>query len=532
MSRRRKWILWSSAVLAVVLLGLVAAGYYLSRKFEPFLREQTIAYLENRFQAKVELAELKVRMPLDSPLDLVFHTGKALKVRVNGGPLEIRLAGLPDAPPLLKMRRFRFAVDWDSLLEQKAVVSNVELEAFEVTVPPKQDRPKMKGSLQSNDASDDGGSKMPVVIEDIVASGSTLTILPKTSTKDPLVFRIHQLRLTTVRAGSPMNYDAQLTNAKPPGLIHCVGTFGPWVADGPADTPLTGRYTFENADLGVFKGIAGTLASTGDFHGTLDEIVVDGETRVPDFRLTMSGNRVPLTTKYHAIVDGTNGDTRLEPVQAMLGATAMTVRGSVVRNAGTSGKTVDLRAVVPAGRLDNVMLLAMKGGKPMMRGGIKLNCRVLLPPGQGEIADRLRLQGSFQLVDALFTSPDVQNGLDSLSRRAQGQPGNDELQEIPSAMAGDFQMAGGQIEFPKLEFEVPGANVDLHGHYVFRDQTLDFHGTARMQARLSQMMKSKWKRLALKAVDPIFAKDGYGMVAKIKITGTRDKPSFGLDRGQ
>ena len=37
-----------------------------------------------------------------------------------------------------------------------------------------------------------------------------------------------------------MDYDAQLTNPKPPGQIHAVGAFGPWVADDPSDTPPKG----------------------------------------------------------------------------------------------------------------------------------------------------------------------------------------------------------------------------------------------------------------------------------------------------
>jgi hypothetical protein len=39
-----------------------------------------------------------------------------------------------------------------------------------------------------------------------------------------------------------------------------------------------------------------------------------------------------------------------------------------------------------------------------------------------------------------------------------------------------------------------------------------------------------WKRLALLPIDPIFAKEGAGTVLRIKITGTRSNPAFGLDR--
>ena len=73
-----------------------------------------------------------------------------------------------------------------------------------------------------------------------------------------------------------MKYDAALTNAKPPGEILSKGTFGPWAAEEPGDTPVSGEYDFRDADLSVFKGIAGTLASTGDFDGSLSSLSVHG----------------------------------------------------------------------------------------------------------------------------------------------------------------------------------------------------------------------------------------------------------------
>jgi hypothetical protein len=54
-------------------------------------------------------------------------------------------------------------------------------------------------------------------------------------------------------------------------------------------------------------------------------------------------------------------------------------------------------------------------------------------------------------------------------------------------------------------------------------------GTAKLQAKASQTMTG-WKRWALKPVDPFFSKNGAGTFLPIKITGTRDKPEFGLDR--
>src|SRR6185437_488585 len=125
-----------------------------------------------------------------------------------------------------------------------------------------------------------------------------------------------QLTLRSVGRGLPMTYHAELTNPKPPGLIHADGNFGPWDASGPVNTPLSGQYTFRDADLSVFKGIAGILSSNGKFTGELDSIEVKGTTETPDFALKIGGHPMALHTEFEATVDGTNGNTVLHPVRA------------------------------------------------------------------------------------------------------------------------------------------------------------------------------------------------------------------------
>jgi hypothetical protein len=51
-----------------------------------------------------------------------------------------------------------------------------------------------------------------------------------------------------------------------------------------------------------------------------------------------------------------------------------------------------------------------------------------------------------------------------------------------------------------------------------------------MDAKLSQTTTG-FKSLLLKAVDPFFKKGTKGAVLPIKIGGTRESPSFGLDLG-
>src|SRR6185436_5528650 len=147
----------------------------------------------------------------------------------------------------------------------------------------------------------------------------------------PLRFDLHKVRLLSAGRNVAMKYTASLTNPKPPGEIDSEGNFGPWAATEPGDTPLDGDYVFDKADLGVFRGIAGILHSTGTFAGTLDTITAKGEATVPDFRLKESGNRVSLKTKFEVLVDGTNGNTELRPVIGTLGTTTFRTSGAVIK---------------------------------------------------------------------------------------------------------------------------------------------------------------------------------------------------------
>ena len=72
-----------------------------------------------------------------------------------------------------------------------------------------------------------------------------------------------------------------------------------------------------------------------------------------------------------------------------------------------------------------------------------------------------------------------------------------------------------------------GASIELAGTYGLNEETLDFHGTLVMQAKLSQTTTGV-KSWLLKPVDPFFRKNGQTEVP-IKVTGTRDHPQFGLE---
>ena len=144
----------------------------------------------------------------------------------------------------------------------------------------------------------------------------------------------------------------------PPGDITTHGSFGPWQGSEPGATPLDGMFTFDNADLSVFKGIAGILSARGNFGGVLARIDIHGQTETPLFEVKAGSHPVPLRAQYHAIVDGTNGNTILERIDASFLKTSLVAKGAVVGKPGKEGRTVTLDVTIDKGRLEDVLKLA------------------------------------------------------------------------------------------------------------------------------------------------------------------------------
>ena len=515
--------------MIVVLAGLIVAGSILSRRIEPYIRQQAEQYLRTRFHAEVRIASLHVRLPRVSPLRMLFTRGRGTIATVEGEGIVMRMWGRPDAPPLFGIREFVTGIDVGALGDSTQHVAVVTITGLEITIPPKGERPNLgSGKSAADGAGSEEESKTSVVIDHVDVKNATLVILPRDRAKKPLRFDIHDLKLQSAGRGVAMKYACALTNPRPPGEIHSSGSFGPWNAGEPGDTPLHGDYTFEHADLGVFAAIAGILRSTGSFEGELDSITARGEAYVPDFRLKRSGNPVPLRTEFEVLVDGTNGNTILKPIKATLGSTHFTTSGAVFKHEGDSHRTIKLDVNMPHGHMRDVLRLAMKG-EPFMEGRLNLKTKLEIPPLDGKVKDKLRLDGRFDITEAHFLKSTIQDQIDSLSRRGQGQPRNEEIDEVISRMRGSFKLESSVITFRELTFGVPGADVQLAGSYDLNADVLDFHGGLKLQAKVSQMMTG-WKRWVLKPVDPFFSKNGAGTYLRIQVVGNSKAPKFGRDR--
>jgi len=528
--RKRPWF-WALIALAglVVAFGLMlVAAVPLS---SDTLRHRIVSYLSDKLDSDVELGDLHLR---------AFP-----RLRVEGADLRIRRRGraLSDYPPLISIRSFH--VDASIVGLYRKHIDHLRVDGLDINIPPSQAREKLEVRSEKvevkaegttgerataedkrRDPLKDGG----IVIDKMDTSDARLLILPFERNKAPKIWAIHDLHMRALGSQTPWPFKATLTNGVPPGEIAVDGKFGPWRRDEPGETPLEGGFNFAQADLSVFKGISGTLSSQGYFGGTLDELEANGETDTPDFTITVGGHPFPLHVKYEALIDGTNGDTRLKTIDAWFLSSYLHASGAVLdAPRGQHGRTVTLDVAMDRARIEDVMTMVVKAASPPMVGALKLNTKFLLPPGENDVVDRLRLDGRFWIMKARFTSFDVQGKIEELSRRGQGRSAESAKARVASDFQGRFKLGNGHLVLPEVSFDVPGARVELAGSYALKQETLDFKGQLLLDAKVSQTTTG-WRSLLLKVVDPLFKqKDGTGSVIPIRIGGSRSAPDFGLD---
>jgi hypothetical protein len=516
---RRNILLVVLAFVAGLAVACLIAANYALHHAGPMLRARVIQTLSKRFDSQVQLGEFDV---------FVLHG-----FDVEGKNLSLRSNLDPSLPPQIQVGQFSFHTGVLDVFRSPMHIGLVQIHGLVLMVPP-------KGQRSSVPKSKKGHGKISIVVDKIVCDNTVLTIMTDKPGKVPLQFQIHDLTLTKVGAHHPMRFDAHLINPKPLGDIATSGSFGPWDADQPSNTPVNGSYSFTHADLSTTHGIAGMLSSQGKYSGQLDTITVDGTTDTPDFSVNVSGHKVDLTTQFHAIVNGTNGDTYLQPVKAHFLHTDITATGDVVRVPGQNGHDIHLNVSVNKGRIEDLLLLGVNTDPPVMTGNVRLKTKFYLPPGKEAVNQKLQLQGTFAVENVSFTNEKIQKKMDQLSLRSRGKaaeakdmdnetgvmlPGQ---QDVQAKMHGIFALADGRLRLPELVCTVPGAEIQLAGVYTLDGRAFDFTGHARMQASISGIVGG-WKGKLLTPLNPFFAKHGAGTEIPIKITGTKADPHFGLN---
>jgi AsmA-like C-terminal region len=513
MKLTKPWKIVLAVVVCAVLVysSIFAAGLiWVSRHGRQVILQQ----IQKQFHGDVQLDSLNIKV----------HP----HVQISGTNVMVYFRGRHDLPPLISIKSFTVEASWLGLWRLPRHISHITLVGLQITIPAGvhrdqivEQRPRRRFSL--------GGRFHDIYMDDIQADDATLTILPKEAGKEPHVYDIASFHAHSTSGDGRLGFQATLRIPVPPGNVISNGSFGPWDGDAPGETPVSGSYTYDNADLSHFKGVSGILSSKGSYDGVLERIGVDGTTDTPDFSVDSGGHQFDLTATFQAIVDGENGDTTLDPVDAHFRHTNLHCTGVVAGVPGEKGKTVRLHITTEGARMEDLLLLAVKD-EPAMTGDVRLDTAFLLPPrSKNDVLHRLFLDSTFNVDKVVFTSQGVEQKVDKLSMRSRGQHGDvPDGENIASEMRGRFRLQDGVITFSDLNFSVPGADVHVIGTFGLDNQALDFHGTFDMQASLSQTQTGV-KSFLLRAVNPFFSKPGGGSRIPFKIGGTEKFPIYSLD---
>jgi AsmA-like C-terminal region len=495
---------------AAVFLLLLAVGACEVARHWPFSQANVTAALQEDFPATVTFQKFHSTF---FPHPGCVAEGLAFR----------RLGSYPQTPPIVTIQRFTVEAHYIDLLLRPGYLARIITSGFRVYVPP-------AGTPIAPSNWPESRSKTRV--DEIIADGATVEVA-RANHKASLVFEVHALRLGSVSYGQPFSYNLALHNPLPPGEIHAEGKFGPWNGSHPGETPVSGRYDFEKADLSVFQGIAGTLSSHDDFLGTLGRMESRGRIDIPDFMVTRSKHSTHLTADYHAFVDGTNGDVRLERVNASFLKTHVAASGQITGHAGGHGKTAAVDVAVHQGRIQDVLRLFVREPKPAFNGITSFRAHVVIPPESRPFVQKVRLSGDFGVEDGQFTKMATQQDIDALSDKSRGrkqdqQAEDEDPERVISNVAGHVELQNGTATFLNLSLNVPGAFAHMNGTYDLQSEAVNLHGTLKTDVELSKMSEGI-KSVLLKPFDVFFKRKHAGAAVPVHLIGTYQDPQAGLD---
>jgi hypothetical protein len=431
-----------------------------------------------------------------------------------------------ELPPLITVQKLVVKASYLGLVTLQKRLGEVQVIGLHVTVPPKDPTGRSSGvmPLTNSDKSD------TLAIAEITTDDAVIEFLHQQSDEEPFKIQVHRLTLEHVGQSGSISFRVALANSEPPGEVHSIGKFGPWNDEDPGSTPISGSYTFENANLGTFKGVAGTLASRGKFNGTLGQIESEGAVDVPNFQVSGSTHKVHLSSEFQARIDGTNGDVFLEKVKSHFERTTVLSSGSVTGKRGQHGKSVALQMTVQNGRVDDLLRLVTDETKPSMTGNVSFHATVKLPSGPPGFLEKLALEGDFGLDQDRFTNAAVQEPLNRLTESARGENKKQQAEDPETALSnlkGHFSVKNGIATLSNASFSAPGTQAQIRGSYNLLDNTINLQGVLHTNGKLSDTT-SGFKAVVLKAVGPFLKKKNVTVVP-FTVTGTSTKPSFALD---
>ena len=188
---------------------------------------------------------------------------------------------------------------------------------------------------------------------------------------------------------------------------------------------------------------------------------------------------IPLSAKYEAVVNGTNGDTELQKVQSNFLRTTLFVNGAIAGKSGEKGKTAALEMNAQRARVEDLLRLFTGDRQPSVVGPIQLRAKVQLPPGPQGFLRRVGLEGDFGIGGERFTNPELQAPVNKLFESAQGESKKQQAANSETALSnlkGHVVLKNGTATLSNISFTEPGTLAEISGTYSLLDKSVHLSG--------------------------------------------------------
>jgi len=475
----QRWVKAATVVAVAGVVVLVIAAEVIARRAQPLLHDRVVSALSAKFRAPVSL---------DGPSISVWRG-----LVVVGSNLTIATApsnGAAPAPPLLRVKSFRFHVSLLDLIGLSEHIDTVHIEGLELHVAPSQ--PSAPPAAPA-DTSADTASVGKILCSDAhIYIQSSDAIESSTPGAAPLHFDIENLQLKDLSVTTAIPYEADIVYERPAVRVHLSGSFGPWNNGNPGATPLDGSYSTSNIHLDGAAGLNGRLTSSGQFSGHLAGVVAQGKLDSPGLALQESAHPVKMDATYHITVDGITGDTTFDALHVNLPRGEVDAQGKMHILPGegdAAGPDINLDLTIPQGRIEELLEIGTNTRPTLMSGNLTLHTHLHIPPGAGSVEQRFQASGSLAINTVHLGDPKLQQDINSLSSVSQGNlgaltgavkmalpTGGSSAPPVSSNVTATFDLDRGLMTVSSLLYTVPGSKVQLHGVYSLARNAFDFKG--------------------------------------------------------
>ena len=239
---------------AIAVVGL-SVGFYFLSTYWPYRYRMVEPTLEQTFASQIKMEH--------------YHRTYFPHPGFVADGLTLRRNTAKDLPPVGSVKRVRVVGSWSDLLMLRNRIDTVYADGLQVVIPPvgsaanKEDFPP--GS--SNDF--EGPS---TAIGRFVVVDGVLDILRTNGSR--YSFPIKRLVMTNLKKSSVTGYAVEMEAPNASGHIVASGKFGPLVGGKLEQTPVTGKFTYDEVNLEGVGDLHGQLTSTGSFLGNLAGIEV------------------------------------------------------------------------------------------------------------------------------------------------------------------------------------------------------------------------------------------------------------------